>query len=76
MKSATLYHNLWEIFKEYCYANGAERKVYGDNAFRSPLYDQKTNRGRYIKLIAMSRTGQIIICDNKKGVVILLKDDS
>jgi len=57
--------------KAYAFKNGADVKVVGDYAYKSKNYDQKTNRGRYIKLYK-ARGNRVLISDNKKGIVTIM----
>jgi hypothetical protein len=55
------------VAEEYARSKGATQKVVGDYSWRSPLWDPKTNRGRFIKFLGVSRDGRVAIRDNKKG---------
>ena len=71
--AAEIYRMTYNLFIEYCKKNGATRKVYGDIAYRSPRYREKTNTGRYIKLKREYPDGSVLVHDNKKGYVTVKK---
>lgn len=60
------------LLKDYAFSVGAIRKVVGGYAYRSLCYNQRTNRGRYIKL-KKALEDCILVFDNKKGVIPIWK---
>ena len=58
---------IWQRVVEYAKSVGATQKVIGAQAFKSPGYNQRTNNGRYVRLVSSKKGGDIIVNDNKRG---------
>lgn len=58
----------YALFKTYAKMIGATKKVVGDYAYKSPRYNQKKNRGRYVRVIRLEKE-KVAIRDNKIGVI-------
>lgn len=52
----------------YAHSVGATIKVVGDYAWKSPLYNSATNRGRFVRIVyTRTREHLVVVYDNKCG---------
>lgn len=64
-----------QLASKYAHSVGATRKCIGATAWQSPNYNQRNNTGRFVRLVSAKRGGDIIVNDNKKGMVKIGKTD-